>query len=212
MQLVWPYEVFCLLCNVALLVGWNEFGRNGGIYDVEEGLSGAVIFCALCHPVDQMADKCLRHRGIDAVHRHVVAVVGGPSKCQFAEVACTHDEAVHLVGSIHENLCPLASLTVLVGDVVLVCLVPDVGKVLQASLLDADFADGNAQELHEVDGIGVGAVCRAEARHCDAHHSAAVQAELVEGADADEQGKRGVKATTDAKHYCLCTSVLNALR
>ena len=93
----------------------------------------------------------------------------------------------------------------------LVGIVANVGKVLQAGFLDAYLADGDAEQLHEVDGIGVGAVGSAEAWHGDADDAAPVHAELVEGSDADEQGQRAVQTSADADHDGLCSGVLDAL-
>lgn len=34
-KFVWPYEVFCLLHNLSVLVGRDEFGRDRCFYDVK---------------------------------------------------------------------------------------------------------------------------------------------------------------------------------
>ena len=210
MQLVRSHEVFSLLCDVALLVGRNQFGRDGRVHDVEECLLRAFVLCSLCNPAYEMPDQSLWNRSIYAIHRHVVAVVCCPSECQFAEVACAHNEAIHLIGSVHEDLSAFASLSVLVGRVVLLYVVTNVVEVLDASLLDAYLANSDAEQLHEVHGIGIGTVCCAEARHCDAHDAASVFVQSVECSDANQQGKRRVKTATDAHHNGLGIRVHDA--
>ena len=54
---------------------------------------------------------------VDAVHGHVVAVVCAPAECELAEVAGADDDASELVGVVHEDLCALARLCVLVCDI-----------------------------------------------------------------------------------------------
>ena len=42
-QFVWSYEVFGLLCNVAVCICRNEFGRDWCIDDVEQGGACVVV-------------------------------------------------------------------------------------------------------------------------------------------------------------------------
>ena len=65
-----------------------------------------------------MTHEGLGHARVDGVHRHVVAVVGGPAKCQLGEVAGANHQAALLVGNIHEHLRALSRLAVLVRDIV----------------------------------------------------------------------------------------------
>ena len=158
-----------------------------------------------------MPYQCLWHRSVYSIHRHVVAVVSSPSECQFAEVASPHDEAVHLISCVHEDLRSFASLSILVGRVVLLHVVPDVVEVLDASFLDAYLTNGDAEQFHEVDGVGIGAVCRAEARHSDAHNTTAILAQPIKCTDTNQQGKRRVKASAYAQNNGLRTSMLQSL-
>jgi len=59
--------------------------------------------------VHEMAHEGLGNARIDAIHGHVVSVVGGPAQRQLGEVAGTYDEATLLVGDIHEDLRALAA-------------------------------------------------------------------------------------------------------
>ena len=68
-------------------------------------------------------------------------------------------------------------------------VVSEVMEVLQTGLLDADFADGDAQLLHQMYGIGIGAVCRSKPRHGNANNPSAALSQPVEGTYTGQQGK-----------------------
>lgn len=72
--------------------------------------------------------------GIYSVHRHVVAIVCGPSQCQFRQVARSYHQSCGLVCDIHQHLRSFARLGIFVNHIVNVCIMSDVGKMLQASL------------------------------------------------------------------------------
>ena len=84
-------------------------------------------------------------------------------------------------------------------------------EVLEDGLADIDFADGDAQTLHESEGVLIGAVGGAEARHRDADDVLAVIAQLVERAHSDEQRQRGVKPAADADDDAPATGVDQSL-
>ena len=89
----------------------------------------------------------------------------------------------------------------------------DVAQVFEMLLTcfgDADFADGHAQALHEVDGVCVGAVGGAEAGHGDSDDASTVEPEAVEGMNADEEGQRGIQAAADAEDNGLGMGVGDA--
>ena len=91
-----------------------------------------------------MPHKRLGHAGIDAVHAHVVAVVGGPAQCKLAQIAGADDKATILVGVIHQLQCAHAGLTVFKGDIIFVGRLTDVCKVTFDSLRDIDLGEGHA--------------------------------------------------------------------
>ena len=210
MELVGANEVFCLLRDLALLIGGNEFGTDWRVDDVEEGFAAVFVDDVHRHPFNEMPDEGFGDAGVDAVHAHVVAVVGGPSEREFAQIARANDEAVHLVGCIHENLGALTGLPVFIDDVVVADVVAQVFEMLLTCFGDADFADGHAQALHEVDGVCVGAVGGAEAGHGDSDDASTVEPEAVEGMNADEEGQRGIQAAADAEDNGLGMGVGDA--
>ena len=188
-EFVGTYEVFGLLCDVAVFIGRDELGRNRGFDDVEQGCFRCLIHTGEGNPLDEVLDQCLGNGAVDAIIGHVVGIVGAPSEGQFGEVACADDEAVALVGYIHENLGTLSGLTVLISHIVVVGVVTDVFEMLDASIFDADFLDGDIKRLHQRDGICVGTVCRTETRHCDTDDLFAWASEQVHRLDTYEQGE-----------------------
>ena len=209
-QLVRTYKVFCLLLYVAMLVGWNQLGRDRRVDDVEQGCSRLLVYAVLCHMAHEIAYEGLRYARVHAIHRHVISVVCSPSERQFAQVARTDNHAAQLVAEIHEYLRALSCLSVLVRHVVYVYVVTNILKVLRNALANAYLTYSNAQALHKGHGVVVCAVCGTEARHRDAHNALAIVAQLVEGFNADEQGECRVKTATDANHDTLAMGVYQA--
>ena len=115
-QLVGADEVFRLLGDLAVL-GGQQLGGDGGVEDVQQhpaqlGGGGDVGLVP-----DEVAHQRLGDTGVDAVHAHVVAVVGGPAQRQLGEVASADDEAAGAVGRVHQLEGAHAGLSVLKGDV-----------------------------------------------------------------------------------------------
>ena len=200
MQFVGTHEVFGYLADVAVGIGGYQFGADGGVHYVEQGQARVIVHAVQGYPLHQVLHQSLGHAGIDAIHGDVVAVVGGPSQCQFGEVAGTYYESVGLVGYVHQYLRAFAGLRVFVDHVVVLRVVPYVFKVLQAGGLDADLAYGDTERLHQLHGIGVGAVGGAKAGHGDADDVLARPLQLIEGAHAYQQGQGRVEAARYA-HY-----------
>ena len=159
----------------------------------------------------EVAYERLRYPGVDAVHRYVVAVVCGPPKGELAEVARADDESAQFVGQVHQYLCALARLAVLVGHVVNAHVVAYVHEMPLHTGLDAYLARRHAQRLHERHGIVVGAVGGAEAGHGNADDAASVYLQPVEGPNAYEQGERGVEPAADAHHHLAALGVGQSL-
>ena len=118
----------------------------------------------------------------------MVAIISCPSECKLREVARTHDKTAQLVAEVHEQLCALASLRVLVGDIMDCSIVADVLEVLCDGLCNIDFTQGDTKTLHEGECVVIGAVGGTEARHRDADDTLTVVAQLVEHLHTDEQG------------------------
>ena len=146
MQFVGTHEVFGLLLYVAFFVGRNKLRADGRVHDIEQGVACGFVGgkACECKPAHEVFHKRLGNACIHAIHRHVVAVVGSPAESQLREVAGAEYDAAALVGVVHKNLCALPGLRVLVGDIVIVDVVVDVGKVLLHGIDDRDFLDSHA--------------------------------------------------------------------
>ena len=158
-----------------------------------------------------MSDKGLGHGYVYAIHTHVITIVCGPSQCQFAQVTCTYHQAIGLIGYIHEKLCSLTSLTVFIGDIMLLRIMSQVFEMLYTCILDGNLSDGNAQLLHQVHGIRISAVGGAEARHRHTHDSFPAHPQVVKGTYTNQQGQSAVQTATDAHYSTLCSCVYHSL-
>ena len=87
---------------------------------------------------------------------------------------------------------------------------PDIVKMLSAGLADGNLAHGDAQVLHQLQGVGIGAVGGSEPGHGDAYDAFAGEREAIERPDGDEQGQRAVQAAADTHDQALAPRVLKA--
>ena len=134
----------------------------------------ALLLIRVCAVINKVPDQCLWHRSIHAVHGHLVAIVRCPTKRQLREVARANDHAAHLVGNVHQNLRTLASLGVLVHNIVNVLVVADVGKVLQHRIHNGNLTQVSAERLHQLNSVGVRAIRGAKSRHSHSYNARTV--------------------------------------
>ncbi|OPZ96768.1 MAG: hypothetical protein BWY72_01509 [Bacteroidetes bacterium ADurb.Bin416] len=78
-----PDHIFCFLLAFAVGIDGQQFRTHWCLEDVVQDGSSSWFHLRIGHPVDQKADQRLGHARIDAIHGHVVAVVGGPSQRQL---------------------------------------------------------------------------------------------------------------------------------
>ncbi len=208
-QLVGSDQFLGLLRDLPRGLRGQQLGTHGRVaYVVKDGARAAADAVGLV--AHQVQHEGLGHRGVQAVHRHLVAVVGGPAQRQLAQVArADHQSPLH-VGRVHQNLGPLAGLGVLVGRRAVRGVKPDVGEVLFARLADGYFACRDAQFAHQLHGVAVRARAGAEARHGDADDAPAVEAEAVERAHGCEQRQRRVQTARNADHRLAACGVFEA--
>ena len=140
----------------------------------------------------QTFHQCLGHGAVYVVHAHVVAIVGAEAQRRFAQVAGAQHDAAHFVGIVHEDLRALPGLTVFVGHVVDVLVLPDVGKMLLHRRADGDLTGTDAQTLHQNVRVGLGARAGAHAGHGNGVNAAAVKPQLVIGPRGHQQRQRAV--------------------
>jgi hypothetical protein len=118
-ELVGSDQHLRLLGDLAVVAGREQFGADRGRHDVlEDGAFGADM-AGVGRPADEVLHQGLRHADVHVIHRHVVGVERAPAERGFGKVARADDEAVALVGDVHQDLRAFAGLGVLEGDVVL---------------------------------------------------------------------------------------------
>ena len=133
----------------------------------------------------------------------MISIIGSPPERKFREITRTDHHSPELVGEIHENLRAFTSLRVLIRDIMHIRVLSDILKMLKHSLRDVHFADIHTQALHEAHCIAMRTSRRTEARHGDSHDAFAVELELVERLDTNEQRQRRVETTTDPDDHRL---------
>lgn len=94
-----------------------------------------------------MSYQCLRHARIDAIHGHVVSVIGSPAKCELRHVSRTDDQGILLVRNIHKHLCAFSRLPVLIGNIMTFHVLSDVREMSGHCLTDIHFPKCRTQSL-----------------------------------------------------------------
>ena len=210
MQLVWADKVLRLLRDLAVLVRGQKLRGDRRVENVQQDRlqGGRAARCLILHDV---AHERLRHRAVDGVHGHMVAVVGRPAERELRQIAGADHEATGLVGNVHQNLRALARLAVFIGHVVHRFVMADVGEVLPDGGGNVDLLHADAQLLAKLHGIGLRALRGAEAGHRDALDLLPAAPAEVERAHAHEKRERAVEPAGDAEHDGLRVRMLDPL-
>ena len=158
-----------------------------------------------------MAHKRLRHRGVDRIHRHMVAVVRRPPERKLRKIAGSDHHAVFLIRDIHQNLRALPRLTVLIGHIMRRHIMPDVSKMEQHRFLNIDLPKICPQRTDQLYGVIVGAVCRTKARHRHRLDPLMRKPQQIKGAHHNEQRERRIKPAGDSNHCRFAVCVLHTL-
>ena len=165
MQRIRPHQILCILADLAGFIRGQQFGADGSIQNIFQHRPGCCKVLRFRNGVNHPADHGLGNRRVDAVHAHMVAIIGAPTQSQFRKIAGTHNDAVYHTGIVHEDLGPLPGLRILVGSIVNTGIMANVCKMLIDGRTDIDLLAGDTQGLHQLPGIPVGAVRSAKARH-----------------------------------------------
>ena len=138
----------------------------------------------------------------------MVTVVGAPAEGQFGQVSGADHNAVLLIGDVHENLGPLTRLGVLVGGIHHFRVVADVLEMLFHGGHYRNLTSGHTENLHQIHGVGFGAMCRAKTWHGDADDILSRESKLVEGHDRHQKSQRAVEAAGYSQNSLLAACVL----
>ena len=212
MELIGPHQVLRPLADLAL-DGGQQLRGDGGVQNVlQHVVEGLVALRVVPGQVPhQMPHQGLGDGGVDAVHTHVVAVVGAPAQGQLAEVAGADDDAAGGVGDVHQHLCALPGLAVFKGDRVVLHLVADVPEVAADGVRNVHGPQGGAQLLRQDDGVVFRAVGGAEAGHGDGHDVRHGPVQHLHGKAGDQHRQGGVQPAGEAHHGGLRPGVLQPL-
>ena len=205
MELVGPHQLLSLLGDLPIL-GGQQLRGDRGVQHVEEGL-GQPLPAVLRLVAHQVAHQGLWHRGVHAVHGHVVPVVGGPAQGQLRQIPGADSDAPHPVGQVHHHLGALPGLGILEGRVQAVHVLADVREVLAHRLLDGHLPEIHPQLLGDLLGVGLRPPRGAEAGHGHGVDTLPVQTQTVEGPHRHQQSQGGVQPSGQADDRALAPDV-----
>ena len=155
-----------------------------------------------------MTDQRFGDTGIDAIHTHVIAVVGGPAKCKLTQIAGADHKAAVFIGVIHQLQRSHAGLAVFKGDIIGFGVLPDVGKMALNRGGNVDFLKADIQRFAENFGVGAGAFAGAKAGHGDCHNIPGITPQNVAGPHGNQKRKAGIQPPGDSHHRAAGVGML----
>ena len=180
MQLIRPYQIFRLLRDSAVFRR-KKLWAHRRIENVVQNPRKHFIGTRVGIVANQMAHKRFGNRSIHRIHGHVVAIVSGPTQGKLGKITCTYDEAICLVGNVHQDLRALARLAVFVRHIMDRRIMIDIGKMLHYRLGNGNLFERGTQAFNHGNSIVVSAVGGAEARHGYRNDALTGQSKHVEG-------------------------------
>ena len=150
-----------------------------------------------------MTYQRLRYRRIDAVHRHVVPVIGRPSKRQLGHIAGADHQTSVFIGNIHQHLGTLPGLGIFIGHAVVLGIMADILKMPAYRCRDRYFPKRRSQFSRHLAGVLIGPVCRPKTRHGHCRNTFPVQGQGVKGFCSHQKGQRGIQSAGNS-HHCMC--------
>ena len=210
-QLIGSDQLFGLLGNGAVGGGGQQFGADRCVQNIQQHAAQGFLPAGVGNILHNVAHQRFGYARVDAVHTHMVAVVGRPAQGKLAQIAGADDKAAVFVGVVHQLQRAHAGLAVLKGDIVAFGVLTDIGKVALHGLCNVDLAKAYAQSLAQDFGVGARAPGRAEAGHRQGDNVLGVASQHLAGAHRHQQGKAAVQPAGDAHHSALGVGMLHPL-
>ena len=211
MQFVGTHQLFGLLAEAAVLGGGQQFGADRRVQNVQQHAAQRFVGCGVGHILHNVAHQRFGNPGVDAVHAHVVTVVGGPAQRQLAQISGADDKTAVFVGIVHQLQCTHPGLAVFKGHVVAGGVLPDVGKMALHCGGDVDFTESDPKRVTENLGIGASSLAGAEAGHGDGVDGIGRHPQHPAGPHRHQQCQAGVQPARDAHHRAFGMGVFHPL-
>ena len=150
-----------------------------------------------------MTHQCFWHGSVHAIHRHVIPVIGGPSKRKLRQIARTDDHTAALICKIHQYLGTLSRLSVFKSHIMIIHFLSDIPEMKRYRLADIDFHKLCTELIDKLTCIIICAVCCSETRHCNSHDLFAVKTEHIKGTDRHKKCQCGIQSSGYTHNSCL---------
>ncbi len=194
MKLIRPYEILRLLGDPAVLRR-QKLRAHRRIQHIQKDGRQLLVPAGVRVIAHQMANQRLGNGSIDPVHRHMVAVIGGPPKSQFRHISRSDHKGAHLIGDIHKHLGSLPGLAVLIRHIMALRVMADIPEMKAHCLPDIHLPQSGPQGLCHLAGIRVGSVRRSKAGHGHCHDLLPGNAKQIKSLCRHQQGKGRIQAS-----------------
>ena len=138
MKLVRSDEIFCFLRNDTIFRR-QQFRADRRVEHIQKDIGKCFFPAGVRIILHQMAHQGFRYGRIDGIHRHMVAIVRCPAKCQLGKITSSNDHTAGLVGKIHQNLRSLTRLSVFIRHIVFLRILSDIAEMKIDCLLNIDL-------------------------------------------------------------------------
>ena len=211
MQLIRSDQRLRLLRDLAVLLRREKLRAYGRVENVQQHRTQRAALCDIRLIAHDVPHQCLRDTRVDAVHTHMVAVIGRPAQRQLAQIARADHQTAGPVCKVHQLQRPHPRLSVLIRHILYIFALPDVREVAADGVCDLNFPEADAELVAEDLRVRARAVCRAEARHGDCQNVGHRAAQPLHRAHRHQQRQAAVEPSGNADHGGLRVRVLDAL-
>ena len=140
MQRIGSHKILGLLADLSLCIRRKQFRADGGIQNILQHIEGGRKAFLPGNGIDHPADQRLGNRTVDAVHTHMVAIIGAPAQGQFGKIAGANHNAAHTAGKVHEDLGPFPGLGIFVSGIADSGIMTNIFKMQGNRILNGDLS------------------------------------------------------------------------
>ena len=169
MKLIRAYKIFRFLPDLSGFISRSKFRTDRGIYYIKQSHTRFFVNTTLGHIAHHVLNERFGNTGINAIHTHVITIVGSPSQGKFRKVTGPYNNSAQFITQIHENLCSFASLCIFISHIMHGNVVSYIFKMLLNCICNANFPYCHTKTSHQGNGITISPICSTEAwhRHAD---------------------------------------------
>ena len=141
----------------------------------------------------------------------MVAVICSPTKYKFRQISGSYHKSVIPVCNIHQNLCSLSCLRILICDILHIYIMLNINKMPLYRLYNRNLFKTCTQALCKFTGIIICPVRSSKARHSHSFYSALIKSQHIKCLYTNQKRQRRVKTSRNTQYHFFYTCVNQSL-